>query len=626
MRALALLVALGAGYGSLGLLDPALGGVAFGAWGLSEALRLGPASLRARVPWGLGAIVWGLGISAWALAAAPAAIALLGAVLVGLQLHRRASRSEAADDRVSLVLSGLMLVAAAGGTRDAAFLVPAGLWGAALPVALLSEGRRGTVGWWPLHALVAAALFLLLPRPAPRNVDPPEVRLTGFAPDVALGALEPLLDDPGRVLTARVPEGAALPERVLWRGLALDGFDGVRWYASTPPQPATLAGARGVPVEVTLAQGADGVLFAPGRVTGLDVPGVRADRQGAWFVGEGRAMPGRYTVHVVPAGEGDAWFEEPRGDRGRWLELPPLDPAVGALAREIAGEGSPRQRIDRLATWLDREVTYTRDALGADATLERFLLQDRRGHCEFVAAGLAVLARSVDVPSRVVTGFASSETDPVTGERVVRRQHAHAWTEVLLDDRWVAFDATPGAQAAPVPPAWARVGEGVEAWWSQQVVGFDRDDQRGAVYATARRVEAWLRLPGWATVPWRGLVVLGSALGLLLLGARVLARWLRRAEVERPLPRGPVARQHARARRALAEAGHAPPAPLPPVDAAAWLEGRVPPEVVEAQRALAWLYYAVALGGRTDAEAGPEARALADRVVRALREQATGPS
>jgi len=425
------------------------------------------------------------------------------------------------------------------------------------------------------------------------------------------------------VFRARVAAPSQLARPTYWRGIALDGFDGTSWFSRTPPAPTTVASGVGVDVAIELVSAVDGVLFVPGRVVGLDLPGVTADTQGGWFVApERRALT--YTVTVVPEGAGDAWStSEPHA---RWLELPAMDSRVFELARSIAGEGTDRDKAERLATWLQQETTYTREGrASSDQPVEDFLLRQRRGHCELVAAGLAVLGRAVDLPTRVVNGFVGSEIDPLTGDLVVRRHHAHSWTEVLLDGSWVVFDATPEVATPQAPSGWRPLVrawmEGTQRWFEGDLMDFDRTAQRAAVVGAATMLEGWVPLPSPGDVPWVGLGLLSVALVTAGLLTRVAVRWVLR-RVSSPideLRRGPVARQHQRARDAITAAGVVLPPQLPPVEAAAALAGRVPDDVQQALLALAWLHYEVALAGADPRDHLPAAREHAALVVQGMR-------
>mgnify|MGYP000607093224 CR=1 FL=1 len=639
MRALALEVLVLAGFGALALVGGPLPAVALLGAAATVLGALVPARFRERIPWtpmAIGALA-GIGGQLW-LGALP--VEALGSLLAILQIHRRAGRRLEDDDRVAVVLAGLMVVSAAGVSRDPLFLLCALTFGLALPLAMLPRGagetrRPSGAGWsWlPVHGLLSVVVFLTLPRPVQPGGDTASARLTGFSPDVELGELDPLLDDPSVVLRAQV-DGPGLPDPPYWRGIALDGFDGKRWYSTTPPTAATLAPGRGVDVTVELGSVAEGVLFVPGRAVALSVDGLRADRQGGWFVppaAEGLT----YVVSVVPVGDGGELGPE-NDPSSRWLQLPALDSGVFELAREVAGEGTDREQVERLAAWLRTETTYTRAGQrDPERPLEDYLLRQREGHCELVAAGLAVMGRAVDVPTRVVNGFVGADRDPVTGELVVRRRHAHSWTEVLLDGHWVIVDATPEV-VAPAPPtglaavaaAGAAWRDAAGHWFEGSVIGFDRHLQRDTIVDAAAALEglAPVQLPGH--VPWLGLAVLGLLASLLLWGLRRGLGWLVHtvADPVDPSRRGPVAKQWQRARAALVEAGVPLPVDRPPLAATEAVASELPSDVLEALQALCWLHYDVALGGADADSLAPRAESLADAVVQGLRRHGTeGP-
>ena len=89
-------------------------------------------------------------------------------------------------------------------------------------------------------------------------------------------------------------------------------------------------------------------------------------------------------------------------------------------------------------------------------TVDDFLLKDRRGHCEYFAAGMVALMTAVDVPARIVGGFYGGKLNPLTGYFIVRREDAHAWVEVFDGGAWQTFDPTP----ATLRPGNAHTAEG----------------------------------------------------------------------------------------------------------------------------------------------------------------------
>lgn len=76
-------------------------------------------------------------------------------------------------------------------------------------------------------------------------------------------------------------------------------------------------------------------------------------------------------------------------------------------------------------------------------TLEEFILKGRSGYCSHFAAAFAYLARAVDLPSRVISGFQGGEFNPFDQSVIVREMDGHAWTEIYLKDSgWFKYDPT----------------------------------------------------------------------------------------------------------------------------------------------------------------------------------------
>ena len=165
----------------------------------------------------------------------------------------------------------------------------------------------------------------------------------------------------------------------------------------------------------------------------------------------------------------------------------PISPAVETLARTIVGnEESPQKRAELIEQYMVRNFRYLPNpGTGTPISLERFLLVERQGHCEYFAAGMVALLNAVGVPARIAGGFYAGQLNPLTGYYALRREDAHAWTEVWDGSRWLAFDATPpdlrpgSTEVNPVRLYVAALTDSMTFFWDRYVLTFGLGDQIG---------------------------------------------------------------------------------------------------------------------------------------------------
>ena len=144
-----------------------------------------------------------------------------------------------------------------------------------------------------------------------------------------------------------------------------------------------------------------------------------------------------------------AGSDYPADVAARYLQLPAnLSPRVRDLARSLTAL-SPTP-YDQAAALRDYLLTIPYDFFppphppGAE-TVDTFLFVDQRGVCEQFATSLAVMLRSLGVPTRLVAGYGAGDYNALSGYYTVRASHAHAWVEVYFPGYgWVPFDPTPG--------------------------------------------------------------------------------------------------------------------------------------------------------------------------------------
>jgi transglutaminase-like putative cysteine protease len=517
---------------------------------------------------------------------------------------------------------------------------------------VLSRGlERTTLIASLCSVLLSLALFPLLPRVRSGAIFDKgfglQVASSGFSDRVELGDIGRIRLDPTRVMRVTTVEGPVAPvnERY-WRGLSFDRFDGRRW-SITPSMRTPVQGDAEIGVDlggprrrgsravqqIAREEIRSGVLFTPGIPAAFRGAVGRLERDANRSLHAPAAAGKRVLYHVVaelsePTDRELALdrVDSPKGDP-RYYQLPPLDPAVAALAREIvAGQTSDVARVRAVESWLRSNGRYTDSPpdFGEDRSpVEAFLLERSEGHCEYFASAMVVLLRSASLPARIVNGFAGGHSNGLGGFLEVAQSDAHSWVEVPFQQAgWVRFDPTPpdlrlaSAEALRETAGWAELASALELWWFRNVVDFDRGHQARAVrsiwiaWHRWRKGEAPPELlgdddPFSIMIPTAPLW--GAALVLLLGGA--LAADLRRRRGRRR-QRLPAA--YARALRLLARRGHVRGEAETARGFAKTLAERIPPAAAESFRRLTDAYLAQRFGRATPGEEQAELHILRD--------------
>jgi protein-glutamine gamma-glutamyltransferase len=438
--------------------------------------------------------------------------------------------------------------------------------------------------------VVTAILFFFIPRiglaalPLRARAGP---MLTGFSDRVELGAWGQIETDDSVVMRVRVPEWISDPDRLpdlRWRGVALDVFDGRAWTAGRParaPLPCSYGGEFPVGIprgtgriliqEIQLEPLGTDVIFAAPRVLHLRVRGaggVRVDDMGG-FAAPNPASRLSYTVYseLDEGFAGRPWIRPAppldEDQRARYVQLPRVPGRVVDLARQVAGESDdPQQVALRLTAFLSRNYRYTLSLdrqTGLDP-IEEFLFVRQSGNCEYFAASLAVMLRSLGIPARVVNGFQRGEWNPYGRYFMVRLRDAHSWVEAYVGRfGWMMLDPSP--RLAVPPGEWGGIFLYLDALrmrWHRYVINWSLRDQFEFAAGLRRMTAGWREwlAVGDAGAPGR---LRDLATGVVLAAGLVFALRLWRGGAGRAGKRGGAPpRFYARAMRGLARRGLTP--------------------------------------------------------------------
>jgi transglutaminase-like putative cysteine protease len=516
--------------------------------------------------------------------------------------------------------------------------------------------------------LFTLALFVAFPRVGLSLLllsHPKAERMVGFTEHVDLGGVGRLRSDPTivmRVEIANLPKEPPRRVALYLRGAAFDSYRGKSWSRSSG---GTLrAEQRGRQIQllrfpnvlsdrtmhIDLEPIEPPVVFLPPEAVALtlatqgntllnSVPQVSGGPEGSLTYRAPDERGLRYDVSLAAPDEPTSVSVLP-GDRQRYLTLPvDLPPHLSELAhRWVLGTTDPRLQARLIEARLRKDYRYDVDSPSGSAKnpLYDFLFVSKRGHCEFYSTAMAMMLRTLGVPTRNVTGFIGGTYNRFARSYAVRQGDAHSWVEVYLDDTgWTRFDPTPPANAAPQSEisgllAFAR--DFVEATtqrWNRHVIGYDLKQQIGLLRSVHRSYSALRDRPGSI-----GKVLASPRLTLLALvalgGGVYAALWLRRRRNAPPPSTRPSSEREIAAREvvelyrqleaALVVRGVPRPGGTPPRAHALALIAMGHPVGREAL-ALTEYYLATRFGGVL---LDPERRLEFARRVRALRVQRVG--
>jgi protein-glutamine gamma-glutamyltransferase len=357
--------------------------------------------------------------------------------------------------------------------------------------------------------------------------------MTGFTEDVELGQIGEIKKNSAVVM--RVETGKPIGYDLLrWRGIALTTFDGKRWSSSARDPQRLRTGADGwiytpdaaqhtgaaeqtMRYTVFLEPMATDAIFVPGKVLSLQVNfsdeaanSFNAMRQKYILKDSTDSLfnPFRNFAAVRYAGVSRLTAANPTRLRATsknypeeivatYLQLPELDPRIPELAREITKNSqTPFDQVIRLQNYLRSRFAYTLNLAGkpGDDPLAHFLFETRAGHCEYFASAMAIMLRTLGIPSREVNGFLPGEYNDLGGDYIVRASDAHSWVEVYFPGiGWQVFDPTPAGPDSG-SSFLTRLGmyvDWMEMTWNEWVIGYDFAHQVALAQNLQRNSKNW---------------------------------------------------------------------------------------------------------------------------------------
>jgi len=354
--------------------------------------------------------------------------------------------------------------------------------------------------------------------------------ITGFSDRVELGQVARIKKSPRVVMRVRLDRKP--PRYLRWRGIALENYDGRAWSLSNdPPRPdrregfgqgrtstegaeadaqfnrnhvldreranPQISGRKIDPIDqmIVLEPLSTDTLFAAQvafRLRG-PLPTIFKDKSTGALSSLG--FKGRTTYIVssdvsVPAEQSlrlDAPASSPETIRQVYLQQPSkLDARISQLAHDLTRNApTPYEKARVIENFLKTEFQYTLDLKAAEPDpLADFLFQTREGHCEYFATAMAIMLRTIGIPSRIVNGFQMGEYNNLNDMYTVRESDAHSWVEAYFPrtESWIEFDPTPSAgindySQGGLLARLRKYADAMEVFWLDYIVTLDSDEQ-----------------------------------------------------------------------------------------------------------------------------------------------------
>ena len=375
-------------------------------------------------------------------------------------------------------------------------------------------------------------LFLSVPRlsePLWGTRDDRSQGRTGISDSMSPGDITELLGDDTPVMRVSFDDRTPPKGSMYWRGPVLWNFDGVTWSANMLSSRGQTDGrtrgplfgaATDVHYQVMLEPTDQRWLFPLDFATGFPAD---ANRNMEGVVTRERPVRDIYGYEAASAIDQPVPLNAvPNLQRQAGLRLPPgFNPRTAALARSWRQEvgDNPLALSERALRHILTEnfgYTLTPPPLVGANRMDEFLFETRLGFCEHYAAAFVVLMRNAGVPARVVTGYLGGDYNPVGSYWLIRNSDAHAWAEILVEDRgWVRVDPTAAIAPERVDQSGASFAgqtlagnyswlkslrdraDALQAWWNRVVIRFDSLRQQTFFTDLGINPGEWRQMAAW---------------------------------------------------------------------------------------------------------------------------------
>lgn len=205
--------------------------------------------------------------------------------------------------------------------------------------------------------------------------------------------------------------------------------------------------------------------------------------------------------------------------------LPETRALIDQLTEDAESAYDKVVAVERYLSGPDFEYTRVIPDLPDENPIDAFILQERAGHCELYASALALSARALGLPARVVSGYRGGAWNENDQSYTVSNDLAHLWAEVYFTGvGWVTFDPSPrdleedAISIESITRAYSMFMLKARMIWLRNVVGY-RPTDTGTLFGD-RTAELFRNIGGiWGAFDMRNepVTVLGALRSFLVI-------------------------------------------------------------------------------------------------------------
>jgi len=341
--------------------------------------------------------------------------------------------------------------------------------------------------------ILASMLFAFMPRAKLSYFNPLAMKqyqyIAGFSDVLRLGEAGSIAENRSIVFRAELNKKINR-EKLYWRGVALDYFDGYQWINSK----------RGYSIKrgdnlshyqkeeknlliqkfYKLPSNNDYLFYL------YPLEGLRAQENFYLFDDNENINSSSLIYEAYSKLTNDFKTELTEEQKRRYLQLPKVHWRIVKLSEKIIENSHEvNDKVDKIIRYLKNNYNYTKELerMQSQDPVYDFLFYFRRGNCEYFASALCLLLRLNSIPCRVVNGFLGGEYNILADYYIVRQSDAHSWVEAYVErEGWKILDATPETYEQishnPLYSFFININDAINFAWENYVLLYSKSEQR----------------------------------------------------------------------------------------------------------------------------------------------------